>query len=62
MIREGYHADMVLLNPQTICDRATNEMPRQAPTGVEACWVNGVAALRAGKPTGALAGQVLTGR
>lgn len=62
MIREGYHADMVLLNPQTICDRATNEMPRQAPAGVEACWVNGVAALRAGKPTGALAGQVLTGR
>lgn len=62
MIKEGYYADLVLLNPQTACDMATNEEPKRPPVGVEACWVNGVMALRNSQPTGALAGEVLTRR
>ena len=62
MLRTGYRADMVLLRPEDVCDRATNEEPRLPPLGVDECWVNGVRALRNGRPTDALAGQVLPNR
>lgn len=59
MIRSGYFADLVLLDPAYITDRATDEHPRRLCTGVRDCWINGVRALDHGVPTNALGGQVL---
>lgn len=58
-ILAGYFADLVLLDPQTITDLATDEDPRRLCSGVKACWVNGVPAMDDGVPTDALGGQVL---
>ena len=59
MIRSGYYADLVLLDPKHITDQATDEHPRRLCTGVRDCWVNGVRAVDHGVLTNALGGQVL---
>jgi N-acyl-D-amino-acid deacylase len=59
LVREGYAADLVLFDPETIRDTATYADPRQAAAGIQAVYVNGVAALEDSQPTGALAGRVL---
>ncbi|BAJ32250.1 MULTISPECIES: D-aminoacylase [Kitasatospora] len=59
LIRPGYHADLVLLDPDTVRDTATFDQPRQAADGIRHVLVNGVAALTDGKPTGDLAGRAL---
>jgi len=56
-LQEGYFADMVLFDPNTVTDMATVEHPRAQAAGVRDVWVNGCAALREGVPTGALAGR-----
>jgi N-acyl-D-amino-acid deacylase len=33
--------DLVLLDPDTVADRATYEEPRLAPVGIERVWVAG---------------------
>lgn len=58
-LQEGYFADMVLFDPAAVTDTATVEEPRAQAQGVEEVWVNGCRALRAGRPTGALAGRSL---
>ncbi len=58
-IREGYAADLVLFDPQTVAAAATFENPKQAARGIHAVYVNGVAALIDGQPTGARAGRAL---
>jgi N-acyl-D-amino-acid deacylase len=62
MLREGYFADVVVFDPQTVQDHATYERPHQLATGVDEVWVNGVQALRNGKATGAASGRVVRGR
>lgn len=59
-IQEGYHADLVLLNPDNIKANATYLNPKQLSEGVEYVWVNGVKTIEQGKllPQ-ALGGQVL---
>jgi N-acyl-D-amino-acid deacylase len=59
LIREGYAADVVLFDPETIRDEATFENPRQAATGIHHVFVNGTAAIDGGHPTGARAGRAL---
>lgn len=59
VIREGARADLVLFDPHTVQDRATYTAPHQAPTGIEAVWVNGVLAAENGRVTGCNAGRVL---
>jgi N-acyl-D-amino-acid deacylase len=59
LIREGYAADLVLFDPDTISDRATFDQPRQAAAGIHCVFVNGTAAIDEGKPTGARAGRAL---
>lgn len=49
LIRDGYYADLVLFNPETIRDTATFDAPEQAAAGVERVWVNGVLSYAAGK-------------
>ncbi|MBR7825527.1 D-aminoacylase [Actinospica sp. MGRD01-02] len=59
LIRPGYAADLVAFEAEAIRDTATYESPRQQAAGVEYVFVNGVAALADGRPTGAVAGRAL---
>jgi N-acyl-D-amino-acid deacylase len=62
LVREGYAADLVLFDPDTVRDTATFDDPRQQAEGIPYVFVNGVAALDDGSPTGALAGHSLRRR
>jgi N-acyl-D-amino-acid deacylase len=59
LIREGYKADLVVLNPATIQDRATYAEPLQYPSGIETVLVNGEMVIEAGKQTRARPGRVI---
>ncbi|MBT2593708.1 amidohydrolase family protein [Arthrobacter sp. ISL-72] len=59
LVREGYAADVVLFDPETVRDEATFEHPRRAATGIHYVFVNGTAAIDGGQPTGARAGRAL---
>ena len=60
LLREGYHADLVLFDPATVTDVATFSAPIQASQGIHAVWVNGKRVWD-GERTGAeRPGQVLT--
>ena len=59
LVREGYAADLVLFDPDTIADTATFPEPRQPAAGISHVFVNGVAAIADGAPTGARAGRAL---
>ncbi|MFJ7902894.1 amidohydrolase family protein [Streptomyces sp. NPDC096198] len=67
-IREGFHADLVLFDPETVdAGRATlvHDLPGDSPRldsraiGVRAVWVNGVETIRDDTVTGAVPGRVL---
>ena len=59
LLREGYHADMTIFDPQTIAERATYDDPHQYAAGISTVIVNGVVVIDGGEHTGALPGQVL---
>jgi N-acyl-D-aspartate/D-glutamate deacylase len=59
VVRVGAAADLVVLDSTRLADRSTYEAPREPAVGVRFVLVNGVLAVREGKPTGALAGRVL---
>ena len=59
-LREGYAADITILDPDRYRDRATFEEPRSYAEGVVYVLVNGRFAMRDGKATGTLAGKPLT--
>lgn len=61
VLREGFFADIVVFDPQTIADRATFENPHQISVGVKHVFVNGQEVARDGKHTGAKPGRVLRG-
>ncbi|CAN7507068.1 D-aminoacylase [Trinickia sp. LjRoot230] len=56
-VHRGYHADLVLFDPQRVRDAATFERPQQAADGIDAVWVNGVLSYRDGASTGRRAGR-----
>ncbi|MEU6394144.1 D-aminoacylase [Streptomyces sp. NPDC046939] len=67
-VREGWHADLVLFDPETIdAGKATlvHDLPGESPRldsraiGVRAVWVNGVEAIRDDVVSGAVPGKVL---
>jgi N-acyl-D-aspartate/D-glutamate deacylase len=58
-IKEGYFADIVIIDPKTIRDNATFEKPEQIASGIDYVLVNGKVAIDNGQYTGALAGQIL---
>lgn len=60
-LAEGYFADVVVFNSDTISDNATFEEPHQYATGVLHVFVNGVQVLDNGKHTGATPGRVVRG-
>ncbi len=58
-LREGYIADITILDPDRYRDQATFEQPLLYTEGVAHVLVNGTFAIRDGKTTGALAGMPL---
>lgn len=59
LLREGLRADIVVLDPERIADRATYREPHQYPIGIDWVLVNGTVVVDHGRHTGALPGRVL---
>jgi N-acyl-D-amino-acid deacylase len=59
LIREGFHADIVVFDPRTIRDAATFFEPHQYAEGIEYVMVNGVYVLKEGKLTWTRPGKVI---
>jgi|CXWL01.1.fsa_nt_gi N-acyl-D-amino-acid deacylase len=55
----GAYADLVLLDPATVLDRATTSDPHAVAQGIERVWVNGRVVFAVGKTTGERPGLVL---
>jgi dihydroorotase/N-acyl-D-amino-acid deacylase len=61
LLRPGMKADLVVLDPGAVRDRATFEAPHQHAEGVSLVVVNGLTVLEGGRMTGARPGRVLRG-
>ncbi len=61
VVARGMHADLVALDPARVRDTATFADPHRLAEGVRDVWVNGVATVRGGEHTGALAGRFVRG-
>ena len=61
LLREGFWADVVIFDPETIADRATYEKPHQLSVGIRDVFVNGTKVVRDGRHTGAKPGQIVRG-
>ncbi len=59
LIREGYWADLVLFNPDTVLDVADFKNPQQAAEGIDGVWVNGQLSYADGKAQGERQGKFL---
>jgi len=60
-LAEGYFADVVVFDPETITDHATFPRPHQYATGVQHVFINGVPVLLNGEHTGAKPGRIVRG-
>jgi len=58
-IREGYWADLVLFDPETVSDTATYDDPKRAPDGIRLVVVNGRVAMEDGRHANAASGRML---
>ncbi len=61
LLKEGYFADVVIFDPETIIDKATFDDPHQFAEGMVHVFVNGVQVLDDGEHTGATPGRVVRG-
>jgi N-acyl-D-amino-acid deacylase len=61
LVKEGYWADLVVLDPDTVADTATYDQPKQYPKGIRYVLVNGTVVIDAGDHTGARPGRVIYG-
>ena len=59
LLKEGYRADLVVFDPDTIIDRATFQAPHQYPLGIRHVIVNGKPVVYNGSHTQARPGSVL---
>jgi N-acyl-D-amino-acid deacylase len=59
VLRAGNYADVVVFDPATVADKSTFEQPHQYSVGIEYVFVNGVAAVDAGKYMDTRSGRVL---
>ncbi|MBX9787575.1 MAG: D-aminoacylase [Pirellulales bacterium] len=62
LLREGYHADVVVFDPAKIADHARFERPQQYATGMRHVFVNGRQVLADGEHTSATPGRAVWGR
>lgn len=58
-LKEEFYADLVLFNPETICDQGTFMNPMQYPQGIEYVFVNGTVVIVNGTYNGKRTGKVL---
>jgi N-acyl-D-aspartate/D-glutamate deacylase len=61
MVREGFAADLVIFDENTIADQATFVNPHQFPTGIDYVMVNGELVFAAGSMTGSRPGVAIRG-
>jgi len=61
LLRPGMAADITILDPRTVSDKATFENPLQYPVGIPFVVVNGVVVIDQGQHTGAKPGHALFG-
>ncbi|UCC38470.1 MAG: D-aminoacylase [Candidatus Aminicenantes bacterium] len=59
MLRNGYFADIVIFDDDTVVDRASWTDPHQYPVGIEYVLVNGEIVIERGEHTGNLPGKIL---
>lgn len=57
LVREGYRADLVLFDPDTVSAGATFESPRTLPVGIPYVLIDGKFVIEDGRRTGVLAGR-----
>lgn len=61
LLKVGYYADVVILDPEAIQDHSTFEEPHQYATGVNHVFVNGIQVLKNGDHTNAKPGKFVKG-
>lgn len=61
LLREGYWADIVVFDPDSVADTATYENPKQYPKGIDYVLVNGAVVIDGGSHSGARPGRVIYG-
>ncbi len=59
LVRTGWYADLVVLDPDTVHDAATFDQPRQQAEGIDFVLVNGIPVIDEGRRTDALPGRAL---
>jgi N-acyl-D-amino-acid deacylase len=59
ILKKGHYADILMFDPDTICDRGTYEVPDQFPDGIMMVMVNGGIVFENGTLTQYLPGRVL---
>ncbi|MBK3566487.1 amidohydrolase family protein [Streptomyces sp. MBT62] len=57
LVKEGYRADLVLFNPETVAAGSTFEDPRKLPTGIPHVLIDGRFVIEDGRRTDVLAGR-----
>lgn len=61
-VKEGFRADLVVIDPENISDRATFQDPHQYPEGIKHVLVNGEFVVKEGQMTGLCPGKILKRR
>ena len=61
LLKEGFLADVVVFDPETVGDHATYDEPHQVSTGMEYVFVNGIAVVSEGRHTNAMPGRPVHG-
>jgi N-acyl-D-aspartate/D-glutamate deacylase len=61
LLREGFWADVVIVDPDRVADTATYDNPKQYPKGIDYVLVNGAVVIENGHHTGARSGKVVYG-
>jgi N-acyl-D-aspartate/D-glutamate deacylase len=59
LLRDGFKADIVVFNPNTVKTHATRQDPKHYPLGIEYVIVNGIVVIDRTTNTGALPGRAL---
>ncbi|MEU3303998.1 D-aminoacylase [Streptomyces sp. NPDC006678] len=59
LVREGYRADLVLFDPDTVAAGSTFDAPRTLPTGIPHVLIDGRFVIEDGKRTDVLAGRAV---
>ncbi|MFB7190330.1 amidohydrolase family protein [Streptomyces sp. NPDC056230] len=60
-VREGYRADLVLFDPETVAAGSTFEQPRTLPVGIPHVLIDGRFVIEDGRRTQVLAGRTIRG-